>query len=96
MTDVNAPNPYAAQMPEGWALSRDGRSLNKTFQFPDFLAAIGWMSQVAQVSEEMNHHPDWRNVYRRVDVTLTTHDVGGLTSLDIILAQKMNEAAGHV
>lgn len=96
MTDLNAPHPYSTQMPEGWALSPDGRSLIKTFQFPDFMAAIGWMSQVAKVSEEMNHHPEWRNVYRRVDVTLTTHDVGGLTSLDIILAQKMNEAAGHV
>ena len=62
----------------------------KEFKFANFIAAFGWMSQAAIIAEKMNHHPEWFNVYNRVSVTLSTHDVGGLSALDITLAQKMD------
>ncbi|MEM9317724.1 MAG: 4a-hydroxytetrahydrobiopterin dehydratase [Pseudomonadota bacterium] len=77
----------------GWALV-DGRdAVTKRFVFANFAEAFGWMSQVAILAEKMNHHPEWSNVYKTVDVTLTTHDVGGLSDLDLALAQKMDAAA---
>jgi len=66
-------------------------SIQKTFQFKDFQQAFAFMTKVAEVAEEMNHHPDWKNVYNRVEVTLNTHDAGGLTELDFQLASKMDE-----
>ena len=79
---------------EGWVLSDDGTAITKTFAFADFAAAFGFMAQMALVAERMDHHPDWRNVYRRVEVSLTTHDRGGVTALDIALAKAMDRAAG--
>lgn len=76
-----------------WALA-DGK-LETTFSFPDFLSAWAFMSRVALVAERMNHHPEWFNVYGTVRVALTTHDAGGLTSLDLELARAMNEAASQ-
>ena len=76
----------------GWTL--DGDRLRKTFQFPDFVAAFGFMSSVALVAERMNHHPEWSNVYGRVSVELTTHDAGGLTGFDVGLAREMDRIAG--
>lgn len=77
----------------GWA-EMDGRdAIQKTFQFKNFTRAFGWMTQVAIVAEKMDHHPEWSNVYRTVEVTLATHDVGGLSTLDITLAQKMDRLA---
>ncbi|MFS8886438.1 4a-hydroxytetrahydrobiopterin dehydratase [Synechococcus sp. H70.2] len=76
----------------GWSL-RDGK-LHRQFQFRSFVEAFGWMSSVALVAESMGHHPEWSNVYNRVRVDLTTHDAGGITELDFILAQRMNELAG--
>ena len=66
----------------------------KTFEFADFVAAFGFMTRVALVAERMNHHPEWFNVYRRVEVKLTTHDAGGITELDFELARVMEAAAG--
>ncbi|MEY2781172.1 MAG: hypothetical protein RL307_876 [Pseudomonadota bacterium] len=66
-----------------WQLSADQSSLHRRFEFDDFAQAFAFMAQMAKVSEEMDHHPDWRNVYRHVEVTLTTHDAGGLTQLDL-------------
>lgn len=63
--------------------------LRKGFRFPDFVAAFGFMTRAALIAEAMNHHPDWRNVYNRVDVDLSTHDAGGLTALDFELARRM-------
>lgn len=63
--------------------------LCKTFRFPDFIAAFGFMSRVALVAEALGHHPDWRNVYNRVTVELTTHDAGGITEKDFILAGRI-------
>ena len=79
---------------DGWS-AVDGRdAIAKTFQFKDFNEAFGWMSRVALVAEKMDHHPEWFNVWNRVEVTLSTHDAGGLTELDTVLAGKMDALAG--
>ena len=73
----------------------DGRdAITRTFRFKDFNAAFGFMSRVALKAEKMDHHPEWFNVYNRVEVTLSTHDAGGLTELDIRLARFMDGIAG--
>jgi 4a-hydroxytetrahydrobiopterin dehydratase len=77
---------------EGWEL-RNGK-LHRDFHFPDFVAAFGFMTKVALVAETMNHHPEWSNVYGRVEVDLTTHDAGGVTTSDLELARRMDELAG--
>jgi 4a-hydroxytetrahydrobiopterin dehydratase len=79
---------------EGWELADDGLSIRRVFTFRNFSEAFGFMSRVALAAEKMDHHPDWSNVYRTVDVTLNTHDAGGLTELDFKLAKKMNRIAG--
>ena len=69
----------------------DGRdAIQKTFEFKNFNEAFGWMCRVAMEAEKMDHHPEWFNVYNRVEVTLTTHDVGGLSALDVKLADYMD------
>jgi 4a-hydroxytetrahydrobiopterin dehydratase len=73
---------------EGFSV-RDGK-LHRTFRFPDFVSAFGFMTRVALVAERMDHHPEWSNVYGTVTVDLTTHDAGGLTERDFALAAKMN------
>ena len=65
-------------MPD-WRLSADGAAISRSFAFADFNQAFGWMARVALLAERMNHHPDWSNSYRKVEVTLTSHDAGGLT-----------------
>jgi 4a-hydroxytetrahydrobiopterin dehydratase len=76
---------------DGWQLRADQKAITKTFRFKDFSEAFGWMARIALVAEQMNHHPEWFNVWNRVDITLTTHDAGGLTKLDRQLAAKMDE-----
>ena len=78
---------------EGWALVEGRDAIRKTFVFGDFSEAFGWMTRVALAAEAMNHHPDWSNSYNKVDVTLSTHDVKGLTRRDIELAQRMDQMA---
>ncbi len=79
---------------DGWS-EVDGRdAITKTFQFKTFNQAFGFMSRAALKAEKMDHHPEWFNVYNRVDVTLATHDAGGVTELDVTLATFMNKAAG--
>ena len=78
----------------GWSEVSGRDALRKTFQFPTFGAAWGFMSQVALVAEKMDHHPEWFNVYNRVEVVLSTHDTGGVTALDVALATEMNRIAG--
>ncbi len=74
----------------GWAMV-DGRdAIHKTFQFDTFVDAFGWMTRAAIWAEKWDHHPEWFNVYNRVEVTLATHDVGGLSALDAKLARKMD------
>ncbi|MEM7631656.1 MAG: 4a-hydroxytetrahydrobiopterin dehydratase [Pseudomonadota bacterium] len=80
-------------MASGWSLV-DGRdAIHKTFQFADFVEAFGWMTRVAIWAEKWDHHPEWSNVYKTVEVTLTTHDVDGLSTLDAKLARKMDTLA---
>jgi 4a-hydroxytetrahydrobiopterin dehydratase len=76
----------------GWAYANgDGRDIIvKKFTFKDFNAAFGFMTRAALLAEKMNHHPEWFNVWNRVDVTLTTHDSGGVTERDIKMAKAMN------
>ena len=78
---------------EGWTDVDERDAIAKTFTFKNFNGAFGWMSRVAMVAEKMDHHPEWFNVYRTVDVTLATHDVDGLSELDIKLAQAMDRMA---
>lgn len=75
---------------EGWAMVEGRDAITKTFTFKDFNAAFGFMTRVAMVAEKLDHHPEWSNVYRKVTVTLTTHDAKGLTGLDVALAQAMD------
>ncbi len=78
---------------DGWA-AVDGRdAIAKAFAFKDFNAAFGFMARVALKAERMDHHPEWFNVYNRVEVTLATHDADGVTERDVKLARFMNEAA---
>lgn len=76
----------------GWTV--EDAKATKTFEFKDFVEAFGWMTSAAICAEKLNHHPEWFNVYKTVDVTLTTHDTGGLSDLDLKLAQKMDALAG--
>lgn len=73
----------------GWKMAEGRDAITKTFSFKDFNAAWGFMSRAALVAEQMNHHPEWFNVYNRVEVTLSTHDAGGVTEKDITLARAM-------
>jgi 4a-hydroxytetrahydrobiopterin dehydratase len=78
-----------------WSLAPDGGSISRRFVFADFVEAFAFMTRSALAAERLNHHPEWSNVYRRVDVTLTTHSAKGLTDLDFRLAGAMDRAAGR-
>ena len=80
----------AALTETGWTLRDDRDAIQKTFKFKSFVEAWGWMSRMAIWAEKLNHHPEWFNVYNRVEVVLTTHDVDGLSELDVKLAGKMD------
>ena len=75
----------------GWEMAGDKDALEKTFGFADFIQAFGFMTRAAFWAEKWNHHPDWSNSYNHVKVSLTTHDVGGLSSLDAKLARKLDQ-----
>lgn len=75
-----------AELPE-WTSVADPDGIARRFTFPDFVAAFGFMTQVALLAEKADHHPEWSNVYNRVEITLTTHDAGGLSQRDIDLAK---------
>jgi 4a-hydroxytetrahydrobiopterin dehydratase len=77
----------------GWTLDEGRDAIRRSFEFTDFNTAFGFMSRAAMMAEKLDHHPEWFNVYKRVDVTLSTHDAGGLTALDIELAHFMDAAA---
>lgn len=74
----------------GWEMLDDRDAIRKTFEFADFVEAFGWMSRAALWAEKWNHHPEWCNVYKTVEVTLSTHDVEGLSALDVKLARKLD------
>jgi 4a-hydroxytetrahydrobiopterin dehydratase len=78
---------------EGWT-DVDGRdAISRKFTFKDFNEAFGFMARAALIAEKLDHHPEWFNVYNRVEVTLATHDAGGVTERDLKLAQEMNRLA---
>ena len=77
----------------GWTHDPARDAISREFRFGSFVEAWGWMSRMALHAEKLNHHPEWSNVYNRVSVTLTTHDAGGLTELDVKLAKRMEAAA---
>lgn len=81
-----------ALVPE-WAPVAGRDAIHKRFTFADFKQAFAFMTRVALKAEQMDHHPEWANVYNRVDVTLTTHDAGGVTALDVALAKYCDESA---
>jgi 4a-hydroxytetrahydrobiopterin dehydratase len=75
---------------DGWTLDVGGKSISRKFEFHDFSEAFAFMTRSALAAEKLDHHPDWSNVYKTVNVTLSTHDAGGLTELDFDLAKRMN------
>lgn len=74
----------------GWEMVEGRDAIRKTFVFKNFVEAFGWMTRVAIWAEKWDHHPEWQNVYKTVDVVLSTHDVDGLSALDAKLARKMD------
>ena len=78
---------------DGWALEEGGAAIGKRFAFKSFSEAFGFMARAALAAETLDHHPEWSNVYNKVEVRLTTHSAGGLTDLDIELARRMDEFA---
>ena len=92
MTDKLTKDQILSQL-SGWTIV-DGRdAIFKSFKFKSFHQAFGFMTEMALIAEKMDHHPEWFNVYSKVDVTLTTHSAGGVTILDVKLAQAMDKAA---
>lgn len=83
------------QQLSGWSIVQGRSAILKSFKFKSFGQAFGFMAEVALTAEKMDHHPEWFNVYSRVDVTLTTHSAGGVTDLDIKLAKAMDAAAAR-
>ena len=82
---------------QGWSKADDGKqAISKTFKFADFATAFGFMSAMATQAEKADHHPEWFNVYNTVEVTLTTHDAGGVTDKDVSLAKKMDALAAKL
>jgi len=73
----------------GWTLRADGLAISRTFRFADFSAAFAFMTRVALLAEKADHHPEWSNVYSRVEITLTTHDCGGLSARDAEMARRI-------
>ena len=78
---------------DGWSLVEGRNAMSKSFVFANFVEAFGFMTKAALVAEKMDHHPEWSNVYKTVDVVLTTHSAGGITDLDVKLAAHMDKLA---
>ncbi|WP_120716217.1 4a-hydroxytetrahydrobiopterin dehydratase [Tsuneonella amylolytica] len=73
-----------------WSLAREGKAIERTFTFADFSEAFGFMTRVALLADKADHHPEWFNVYNRVEITLTTHDAGGLSTRDFAMAKAID------
>ena len=80
----------------GWRAVEGRDAIAKSYKFKDFNAAFGFMTRIALAAEKLDHHPEWSNVYNRVEVTLATHDADGVTELDVKLARIMDEAAADL
>ena len=94
MTDAITDDARQALLSNEWTLVEGRDAIHKTYVFANFVEAFGFMTRSALWAEKLNHHPEWSNVYKTVDVTLTTHDTGGLSVLDAKLAAKMDALAG--
>lgn len=93
LTESDRSTDLAALLKNGWAMDSTRDAIRKTYVFKNFIEAFGFMTRTALWAEKWNHHPEWSNVYKTVNVTLTTHDVDGLSDLDIKLARKMDTLA---
>ena len=80
-------------VPDGWILEEGGKALVRTLKFADFSEAFGFLTRVALHAEKMDHHPEFTNVWNRVDFRLTSHDAGGVTDRDVKLAEAINQLA---
>ncbi len=94
LTDADRAEHLTPLLDNGWVHDAARDAITKTFVFKNFVQAFGWMTQMAIHAEKLNHHPEWSNVYKTVEVLLTTHDADGLTELDVKLAKRMDAAAG--
>jgi 4a-hydroxytetrahydrobiopterin dehydratase len=83
-----------SQVPAGWSLEEGGKAVVRTFKFADFSEAFGFLTRVALHAEKMDHHPEFTNVWNRVDFRLTSHDAAGVTDRDLSLAEAINRLAG--
>lgn len=85
----------ALEQLSGWTAAQGRDAIEKTFTFRDFSAAFGFMARAALAAEKLDHHPEWFNVYNRIEVLLATHDAGGVTELDVALAKVMDGLAAQ-
>ena len=96
MTDARLDPAEALKSLPDWRVADDARpALTRTLRFADFNAAFGFMTRVALKADKVDHHPEWSNVYNRVEVVLTTHDAGGVTDKDVALARFIDRAAAE-
>jgi 4a-hydroxytetrahydrobiopterin dehydratase len=94
LTDTQRADLLQPLLAAGWEMVEGRDAIRKVYRFADFVEAFGFMTRAALHAEALDHHPEWFNVYRTVDVTLSTHDAGGLTELDVTLASRMDRLAG--
>ncbi|MGB8622264.1 MAG: 4a-hydroxytetrahydrobiopterin dehydratase [Paracoccaceae bacterium] len=94
LTDIERDTDLAPLLQNGWKMVEGRDAITKTFTFANFVEAFGWMTRAAIWAEKLNHHPEWFNVFKTVEVTLSTHDVDGLSPLDVKLAGRMDKLAG--
>ena len=90
LTQIERNDELLSLLNNDWKIDDNRDAISKKFKFKSFIKAFSWMTSVAIIAEKMDHHPEWANVYNTVEVTLTTHSVGGLTKLDLTLARKMD------
>ncbi|APZ53067.1 4a-hydroxytetrahydrobiopterin dehydratase [Salipiger abyssi] len=90
LSDTARETILAPLLENGWEMLEDRDAIHKRYVFEDFTEAFSWMTRAAMWAEKWNHHPEWTNVYKTVDVVLSTHDVDGLSSLDAKLARKFD------
>ena len=95
LTDAERAAQIAPLLANGWAMTKGRDAIQKTYTFKNFVEAFGFMTRAALWAEKLNHHPEWSNVYKTVDVTLTTHDADGLSALDAKLGAKLDALAGE-
>lgn len=93
LTSAERASELGPLLADGWSMVEGRDAITKTFVFADFIEAFGFMSRAALWAEKWNHHPEWSNVYKTVEVILTTHDAGGLSAFDVKLARKLDALA---